>query len=223
MTKAAKSVLMIVEDDQFVRGWLSHHCDHLFDEVHSFALAEKAMSSASAMGDGLNRVWLVDLNLKEGSQGCDLTSSVKSSYPGDRVIVLSMTEDHATIWMTLNRAGADVFLLKGFGDAFAMEVQRAVDAARDGQRYTSEIMRRMPADNPSLIATLTDRQLEILKYAASGMGNSEIATILGVNPSAITRTRESTEKKTRKPWEYLVEAIHREGWLTPEPPPPSGQ
>lgn len=210
--KPNKTVLMIVEDDPFVGGWLANHCEHLFSEIQTFEVAEKAISTARSMDEHERRVWLIDLNLAEGSRGNELCLEVKNSYRNDRVIILSRTKDQAVVWMTLHYAKADAFLVKGFGEKYALEIQRAVDAAIEGSQYENELMRSLPAENPSVIAKLTERQQDILKLAHKGMSNAEIACSLSVNRAAIGRARMAIEKKTRTSWENLIAKREEEGW-----------
>jgi DNA-binding NarL/FixJ family response regulator len=212
MSTDEKVVLMIVEDDPFVGGWLGNHCEHLFDDIRNFEVAETAIANARSMGQGARRVWIVDLNLAEGSKGGELCLEVKNTYPNDRVIILSRTKDLAIIWMTVKYAKADAFITKGYGDKYAFEIQRAVDAAIDGAPYENDLMRSLPEENPSVIAKLTDRQKEMLELADKGFSNAEIANFWQVNRASIARTREAIEKKTRLGWEDLLAKRQSEGW-----------
>ena len=143
-------------------------------------------------------VVLMDINMPE-VDGVTATQLIASDprLATTKVVVLTTFDDEETVFAAL-RAGAGGFLVKDVepeellqavrvvarGDALlSPSVTRAVIAAftRNGGASSPRPARTERAAPPGL-ASLTDREREVVALVASGMSNDEIARLLVVSP-----------------------------------------
>lgn len=105
--------------------------------------------------------------------------AVRQEFARSAIIVISMAEDAATIHAVMS-AGVNGFVNKGMPPDSILD---AVAAVRAG-----DIAIIAPnASNGALRSaiSLSDRQLEMLRYIAEGKGNKEIAYALGISPFTV--------------------------------------
>ena len=125
-----------------------------------------------------------------GTDGQTATAMITRDYPETAVLVLTMNaEDDAVIGAL--RAGARGYLLKG---AERDEIVRAVlTVAAGGTIYDGDIGRRIadyfaagPRDRTQRVFdALTSREHEVLEHVARGLGNGEVAHILGLSEKTV--------------------------------------
>lgn len=113
--------------------------------------------------------------------------------PRQRVLILTTFGLDEYIISAL-RAGASGFLLK---DAPTTEVISAVRAVAAGDAVLSapitrqlldQVARRLPAavsQSPAGLATLTEREQEVLRMLASGLSNAEVAEALVISEATV--------------------------------------
>ncbi|MCU1344148.1 MAG: DNA-binding response regulator [Acidimicrobiia bacterium] len=125
--------------------------------------------------------------------GVAATAQLRAEEPAVAVLALTtFDDDHAVAGML--RAGASGFVLKG---APVDELQRAVRVVADGgawldpavTRRVLDVYRAAPAGQEeaagALLASLTDREREVLTLIAKGQTNSEIAQALYVGEGTV--------------------------------------
>ena len=110
---------------------------------------------------------------------------------GVRVIVLTTFDLDEYVYGAL-RAGASGFLLK---DAPPEEVHRAIREVADGgaliaptvtRRLIAEFASRpRTATTPEAVGELTEREVDVLRYVARGLTNTEIAERLSLSPLTV--------------------------------------
>src|SRR5262249_29184109 len=106
-------------------------------------------------------------------------------------LLLTTFEDDAALIQGV-KAGARGYLLKGVSPETLLEAIRTVagggtylyaplvsDLARDGIRESWR------GDAPDILEPLTERELEILRLMASGIGNREIAAALALSEGTV--------------------------------------
>ena len=125
--------------------------------------------------------------------GLEATRRIAELPPGrPRVLVLTTFDLDEYVYQAL-RAGAGGFLLK---DGPAEQLVGAIRALNDGgallaptvtRRLIAEFARRPPPGDgpPPELATLTARELDVLRQLARGMSNKEIANELTVGDATI--------------------------------------
>jgi len=120
--------------------------------------------------------------------GVTATRLITGCLPEVKVLMLSVHDEDARIVAAV-QAGACGYILK---DADHAEFLRIIRATHRGARLHSPFMpdrfakqavavRHEGAAAPTDFSSLTEREREILAYAASGQGNKEIADHLGVS------------------------------------------
>jgi NarL family two-component system response regulator LiaR len=145
-------------------------------------------------------VVLLDLVMPE-MDGVQATSRIVRSNPRSRVIILTSFGEEDKVFPAI-RAGAQGYLLK---DIAPLEVVRAVRAAFIGQvQLHPDIARTLlsavaakaqPAAShgPAPPEELTQRELEVLRLIAGGLGNREIAEKLVISEKAVWMRRPVVE------------------------------
>ena len=149
--------------------------------------------------------------------GLEVTRRIKAELPEAAVVVLTTCDDEEYI-MGLIGAGAAGYLLKSTrGD----ELAQAIRFVRAGefvfhpvvaQKLYRRATRRVVAVNS--VEHLTHRELEVLKLAAKGMSNRDIAGELGVGLRTVKGHLEIIFGKmgVKSRTEAVLEALKR-GWV----------
>jgi DNA-binding NarL/FixJ family response regulator len=171
--------------------------------------AESDFQLVGEAGDGLEAVrlverWqpnilIVDL-MMPGLTGLEVTRQVKQRAPQTRVIILSM---HATESYVLEalRNGATGYVLK---DSSAADLVQAVREVAAGRRYLSAPLSERAIDTYvqkaeaaalDVYDLLTTREREVLKLAAEGHTNAEIAERLFISPRTAETHRANLMRK----------------------------
>lgn len=128
-------------------------------------------------------VILMDL-LMPVMDGIAATQAVRAALPDTEVLALTSVLEDASVVGAV-RAGAIGYLLK---NTEADELRRSIKAAAAGQVQLSpeaamRLMREVRApDSPE---TLTERETEVLRLVAQGMGNKQIARMLEIGEKTV--------------------------------------
>jgi NarL family two-component system response regulator LiaR len=155
--------------------------------------------------------------------GIEAAKQIKKTQPGTAVLVLSAYDDDQYIYAVLE-AGADGYLLKN------VRGQQLVDAIRDvcaGEVVLDPRVARKVVQWFSSLSHgrrvesagdyLSERELEVLKLAAKGMSNKEIAAQLALSvrtvQSHLGRIFDKLGVSSRT--EAVLRAL-KEGWLSLE-------
>lgn len=179
--------IVIADDHPVVRDGLSA----LFATVDECAVVGQATDGAEAVAlVAAERpdVVLMDLAMPR-MDGIEATRRLTTAYPATTVLVLTMSDDDASVRAAL-RAGARGYLLK---DASQEEVLAAVRAAAQGQLVfgtsiapaVASLLFPEARPQPVPFPQLTPREREILALLADGLGNQAIAHRLGVKAKTV--------------------------------------
>ncbi|MBI4219462.1 MAG: response regulator transcription factor [Chloroflexi bacterium] len=135
-------------------------------------------------------VVLMDIRMP-GVNGIDATRQVLQENPQIGVILVTMSDDPESVFAGM-RAGARGYVLK---EAQPAELRRAIDAAYNGEilmnpAVAAKMLHRFDASTeprPGGVPYehLTPRELEVLKLAAQGMNNKEIAERLVLSEKTV--------------------------------------
>jgi len=134
-------------------------------------------------------VAIVDIAMPK-LNGIEATKQIKSIAPSTAVLILTGYEYDQYVFALLE-AGAAGYLLK---DVRGQEVIEAVRAVKAGESVLHPVVARKALDHfvrteqkakVSHLPTLTDREIEVLRFAAKGRGNKEIAKELGLSVRTI--------------------------------------
>lgn len=205
--------LFIVDDHELIREGLRAVATRL-EGVSVVGEAGDGVRALERIPDSGADVALLDLSLP-GMDGIALTAALRARCPALRVLVISMHDDPAHVRGAL-AAGASGYLLK---DTSHRELALALDAVRAGGRFLSpgvaaEVIRGYveegggglahgggaqrardggavagPGPSPEAHATLTSRQLEVLRALADGQATRTIARRLGLSVKTVETHR----------------------------------
>jgi DNA-binding NarL/FixJ family response regulator len=136
-------------------------------------------------------VVLMDIRMP-GTDGIEATRTLLADRSDMRVLILT-TFDHDEYVYEAFRAGASGFLLKDVPRAQLVSAVRTVASGAEllsptiTRRMIEEFVRRPQATQtlPEELATLTERELEVLRHLAAGESNAEIAAALVLSEATI--------------------------------------
>ena len=182
--------VVLVDDHPMVREGLRAVLEHL-GGAHVVGEAGDGEEAVRVVVDTCPDVVVMDLAMP-GTSGIDATRRLVDHDPDLGVLVLTMSEDDASVFAAL-RAGARGYVLKG---ASGTELLAAVASVARGEavygaavagrirRFLSEGFQDAPAEW-SPFPELTAREREILDLLADGMANAEIARTLFLSPKTV--------------------------------------
>lgn len=147
-------------------------------EVEVVGTASDGDEAVAAARELAPDVIVMDVQMP-GLDGIAATRAVLAERPETGVVVLTMSEEDATVFSAI-RAGARGYLLKGAEPA---EVVRAITTVAAGGVVFGAVLAHRIADffgsaptaAESRFPTLTARELEVLDLVAAGLSNAQIA------------------------------------------------
>jgi DNA-binding NarL/FixJ family response regulator len=141
-------------------------------------------------------VLIADLGLPDGS-GLDLIAQVHRDTPHTHVIVLTVLDDERKLVAAIER-GARGYLLKdepalGLIDAIVEVMEGGAPISPAIARYL--VQRLTPATPVDSAVQLTERERQVLEFAAKGFTHAEIAQLMRVSTTTVASyTRHIYEK-----------------------------
>jgi DNA-binding NarL/FixJ family response regulator len=157
-----------------------------FEVIGEAATGEEAVALAADLQPD---VVLMDLQMPSVN-GIEATRRILQESPNIRILVVTLFEDEDSVFMAL-RAGARGYVLK---DADEEEMVMAIRAVGRGEAiFSPNVAERvlayfaapMPASQPQVFPTLTDREREILNLIAQGHPNPSIAKQLHLSTKTV--------------------------------------
>ena len=134
---------------------------------------------------------LLDLSMP-GPGGIEVTRKLKEMLPATRVLILTVHEDETLLREAL-KAGASGYIIKR---AVESELISAIHAVSRGEIYVHPAMTRWLLQEPEPAApkrrdpaTLTPREIEVLRLIVQGHTNSQIAEVLTLSVRTIESHR----------------------------------
>lgn len=155
--------------------------------------------------------------------GIEATRRIKSAQPDSAVLILSAYDDDQYVFALLE-AGAAGYLLK---DVPAQELVEAIRAVHAGESILHPAIARKVINRFASplheVATgiesdeLTEREMEVLKLAAKGMTNMEIANALSLSVRTVQGHLSNIFSKMQvgSRTEAVIQALGK-GWFTLE-------
>jgi DNA-binding NarL/FixJ family response regulator len=192
-----QTTIVVADDHKIVREGIRK----LLETREDFEVIGEASDGEEAVQMVLEKqpdVALMDIWMPRLS-GIDATRRIGKRGLDTKVLVLSMHESRTYVEEVL-RAGAAGYIVK---NAASSDLLAAIDAVRDGASYLSPAITQQVVDAiarpgdvaPSGVATLTDREREVLQLIAEGLSSKEIATMLGVSLKTVDSHRSNLMEK----------------------------
>ena len=165
-------------------------------------------------------VALMDIDMPR-LNGIEATKEIKSISPSTAVLILTAYDDDQYVF-ALIEAGAAGYLLKNVRGRDLIAAIRAVHA---GESALHPVIARKVLDHfipgakhrgeESKSVQLSDRELDVLRLAARGMTNRDIARDLNLSERTIQAHLSTifTKMQVGSRTEAVVQAL-REGWIT---------
>lgn len=208
--------LLLVDDHQLILDSLQS----LFGSIPNVEIVGKVNDSRQV----LNRLTLTpadiivcDLHMPYVS-GIELAMQLRQSHPHIKVLLLTMAEDTRTIREAI-RIGAAGYMLKRSGRD---ELEKAIVALTQGKRYFSNDILELLADEDEAqvpdhtpLATLTDREMDVLRLIADENQTQQIAQKLFISvPTVETHRRHLMQKLGVKSVVGMVKFAMRYGLVS---------
>jgi DNA-binding NarL/FixJ family response regulator len=201
MNEGAKLPIRVVvaDDHAIVREGIRQVLDGTegITVVGEAATGPEAIERAQAV---IPDVVVLDVSMP-GESGLEVAKRLKRALPATRVLMLSVY-DNTEFVLEAVRAGADGYLLK---DSSPSELRAAIRKVVAGEsafsaaaaRQLSTALREEEAnrERAERVASLTARELDVLRHVAAGRTNKETASALGISHRTVETHRENILKK----------------------------
>ncbi len=185
MSEKDKVTVLIVDDHPLFRAGTRERLEFAGESITVVGEAENGERACDQVRALSPSVVLMDIAMT-GMNGIEATKIITSTFPEVKVLILSVYDDEQYVRAAL-KAGASGYLLK------TVEAEELVEAiirvAHGGSALSSSIAKIAFAQisGKREASQLSDRELEVLRLAAHGVSNKEIARELSIS----TRTVES--------------------------------
>ncbi len=164
------------------------------DDIEVVAEAADGQQAVARVEELAPDVVLMDVRMPRMG-GIDATRTIRQLFPSTRIIVLTVSDEQDDLYGAV-KAGANGYLLK---EVSIEEVADAVRAVYAGQSLISpSLASKLLSDFSGQVGSaadaavggsstprLSDRELEILKLVALGLGNHDVAGQLQVSENTV--------------------------------------
>ncbi len=192
-----RTILLVDDHPLFRKGMIE-----LLSQEPDLDVGKEADNSGSALDAIRSQKFdmaIVDVGLRGGSNGIELTKMIKAERPDLPVLVVSM-HDEALYAERALRAGARGYVMKREA---LNSILSAVRDVLDGNMYiSSSISKRMLFDHihgsgqaRSAVDRLTDRELEVFQLIGQGRDMHEIARDLHLSKKTVEAHRSNIKEK----------------------------
>jgi two-component system response regulator DevR len=171
--------IFLLDDHEVVRRGMAELLQAVpgFEIVGEAGTAEQALARIFAVRPD---VAVLDARLPDGS-GIDVCRQVRAQMPTTRCLILTSYDDDDAV-LTAVLAGASGYLLKEVRGSAIVDAVRQVALGHSliSPEIIAQVMDRLRNGSPtdSRVASLTDREREVLDLIADGMTNRQIAETL---------------------------------------------
>jgi DNA-binding NarL/FixJ family response regulator len=178
--------VMVVDDHPIVREGVRRRIEAQADMAVCCEVGRSADAMAYLQAHAVD-IAIVDISL-EGRSGIDLIKQIRASKFAFPILVLSI-HDEVTYAQRALTAGSQGYLLKSEAPGQIIKAVRAILAGEFfiSGRMASKLFAQMnaPGFPNSGIASLSDRELEILESVGGGQSTRQIASSLSLSISTI--------------------------------------
>jgi len=181
--------IVIVDDHPIVSRGLKDLLN-IEDDFDVVAFADDAESGKIVVKEHSPDIAIVDISLKNGDSGIELTRELSHLYPKLAIMILSMHDEQIYAERAI-RAGAKGYIMKH-------EMTGAiVDSLRDilkgkiflSEKMSSRMLSSLIGDKLDLdddpVKKLTNREFEVFQLIGDGLKSSNIAEKLNLSPKTV--------------------------------------
>ncbi len=177
--------VLIIDDDIFALTMLRSILEKL-----NYKVVGEATSAAQAIEishSAAPTIALVDLDLGEGPTGIDVANALRKLHPTIGIVMLSTYLDPRYLGSTQQELpGGSIYLVKGsIGDSQLLE--NALAMAVETERFTNSVNRLSEGAAQTPADSLSDQQLEVMRYISAGFSNAEIAKRIWISEAGIEK------------------------------------
>jgi DNA-binding NarL/FixJ family response regulator len=191
--------VLIADDHAIVREGIRQ----VLDGTEGIQVVGEAATGGEAVeraGTLVPDVAVLDVSMP-GESGLEVAKRIKRALPATRVLMLSVY-DNMEFVLEAVRAGADGYLLK---DSSPGELRAAIRRVHSGESAFSAVAARQLSaalrqeeqnrERAERVASLTPRELDVLRHVVAGRTNKETAGALGISHRTVETHRENILKK----------------------------
>jgi DNA-binding NarL/FixJ family response regulator len=190
-----KITILIADDHKLIRETWSFilNSDPRFQVISQCSNGEEAIAEAQRLRP---KVVLLDINMSPVS-GLEATQQIRKFSPASKIIGVSMHSQPAYVKKLL-KLGAHGYVTK---NSPQNEMFEAITEVQKGGRYicseVKTILSEQAFDEESNagINSLSNRELEIIKYIKDGLSSKEISTELNISLKTVEVHRHNILKK----------------------------
>jgi len=185
--------IFIVDDHPIICSGLKQLLENE-DDLEVCGCAENANRAMESIEKEMPDMAIVDINLKGGISGIELTKGIKNRCPHIPVLVLSMHDETLYAERSI-RAGARGYLMK---QEMTDVIVQAIRQIMSGQIFLTKIIATRLLDGliagrtdkiETPVDTLTNRELEVFQLIGEGHRTSDIAHLLNLSVKTIDTYR----------------------------------
>ncbi len=213
--------VLIVDDQALVRRGFRM----ILDAEPDVTVVGEAATGLEAVEEAVRLqpdVVLMDIRMP-GLDGIEATRRITAAGPVPRVVVLTTFDLDEHVLESI-RAGASGFLLK---DVPPEELVRAINVVAEGDALLAPSVTRrvlaqvaatpsLSAEGSAALASLTDRETDVLRLLARGLSNAEIAASLFLGETTVkTHVGRVLAKLGVRDRVQAVVAAYESGLITP--------
>lgn len=193
----ARIKILLADDHAILRDSLKAFLD-LHSDIEMVGEATDGIQTITEVLRLQPDVLVLDVSMPNLS-GLEVARRLKRDLPRCKILILSQHYDPDYV-LPLLKAGVAGYILKKAG---ANELLQAIRAAARGEAYLHPTIAQMvlemtvrgePAE-ADILATLTDREREVLVLIAEGQTNQQIATTLSISLKTVDKHRANLLKK----------------------------
>lgn len=178
MQQSPKIQVLIANDQSLVREGLAAVLNR---QKHIEVVAQTG--KLSQVMENIRRyhpgILLIDLRL-DGSDTIETIKKIREEFPKVAILMVSDSDGSEDIYRSF-RAGARGYVLKDISDS---ELVDAIQKVSSGRRHISPEIAARLAERMDR-STLTQREMEVLRFIVRGKSNKEIADVLNVSEGTV--------------------------------------
>lgn len=181
------SSVLLVDDHPLLRKGLTQLIE-LEDELIVVGEACNGLEAIKLAKELDPDLIVLDLNM-QGMDGLETLKRLREEQVSARIVVLTVSDNDEDVVQAIT-FGADGYLLKDMDPENILEKikEAALGKMVMSEKLTSILagaIRKGDTSKPNLLAQLTSRELEILKYIAKGLSNKLIARELDISDGTV--------------------------------------